>query len=185
MCPPLESRVPLAERAEVPAELTALYEKLEAERGRVPNMFKALANVPPLALGIAGFLKPLMGEGALPAWYKELIAARVASLNRCEYCVSSHRFLAGLRGATPEQIAACDSFESGPFTAQEKAGFRYAGLLHESGHAIDEAAFAAVSEHFGANEIIELTAVAAAFEFFSRFNSALHIPVTPLPGAGD
>jgi hypothetical protein len=29
--------------------------------------------------------------------------------------------------------------------------------------------------------LIELTAVAAAFEFFPRFNTALRIPVTPLP----
>jgi hypothetical protein len=61
----LESRVPLAERDQVPPEIGVLYDRLEAERGRVPNMFKALSNVPALALGIAGFLKPLMGEGAL------------------------------------------------------------------------------------------------------------------------
>lgn len=178
------SRVPLVERDRLAHEAVALaelYDKLEAERGRVPNMFKALANLPPLALGIAAFLKPLMGEGALPAWYKELIAARVASLNECAYCVSSHRFLAGLRGASPEQIASYDAFETGPFSEKEKAGFRYAGLLHLSGHAIDEAAFEAVGAHFHSGEIVELTAVAAAFEFFSRFNSALHIPVTPLP----
>jgi uncharacterized peroxidase-related enzyme len=177
----VESRVPLAERDQVPAEIAAIYDKLEAERGRVPNMFKALANEPALAMGVAGFLKPLMSEGALPAWYKELIATRVASLNQCEYCVSSHRHLARLRGATAEQIANFDSFEIGPFTEKEKAGFRYATLLHESGHAIDDVAFAALSAHFNAHEIIELTFVTAAFEMFTRFNSALHIPVTPLP----
>jgi uncharacterized peroxidase-related enzyme len=176
-----ESRVPLVERDQVPADVAVLYDRLEAERGRVPNMFKALANIPALAMGIAAFLKPLMADGALPAWYKELIATRVASLNHCEYCISSHRFLAGLRGATPEQIASYDTFETGPFTEKEKAGFRYAGLMHESGHAIDEAAFAALSRHFDSHEIIELTAVAAAFEFFPRFNTALQIPVTPLP----
>jgi AhpD family alkylhydroperoxidase len=149
-------------------------------------MFKALANVPALALGAAALLKPLMAEGALVGWYKELIATRVASLNQCDYCIGAHRYLAGQRGATPEQVAsvgetAADTFESGPFTEKEKAGFRYADLLHASGHAIDDAAFAAVSLHFNTQEIIELTAVAAAFELFPRINSALHIPVTPLP----
>ena len=176
-----DSRVPLAERDQVPAEIAVLYDKLEAERGRVPNMFKALSNIPALASGVAGFLKPLMSEGALPAWYKELIATRVASLNQCEYCISSHRHLAALRGATPEQIASYDTFEIGPFTEKEKAGFRYATLLHESGHAICDAAFAALTLHFDSNEIIELTLVTAAFEMFPRFNSALNIPVTPLP----
>jgi alkylhydroperoxidase family enzyme len=78
-------------------------------------------------------------------------------------------------------VASLDSFETGPFTEKEKTGFRYAGLLHGSGNDIDEAAFAALSAHFSFQEIVELTAVAAAFEFFPRFNSALQIPVTPLP----
>jgi alkylhydroperoxidase family enzyme len=30
-------------------------------------------------------------------------------------------------------------------------------------------------------EIVELTAIAAAFEMFSRINSSLRIPVTPIP----
>jgi AhpD family alkylhydroperoxidase len=139
----LEARVPLLERDGVPAEVAVLYDKLYADRGVVPNMFKALANAPELVLGIAALLKPLMAEGALVGWYKELIATRVASLNQCEYCVSAHRFLAGKRGATPEQVASLEAFETGPFTEKEKAGFRYASLLHGSGHAIDEAAFAA------------------------------------------
>jgi len=175
------ARVPMLEREDVTGEITGLYDKLLAERGCVPNMFKVLGNLPSLALGIAALLKPLMGEGALPGWYKELIATRVASLNHCDYCVSAHRYLAAQRGATAEQIAGYDSFETGPFTEKEKAGFRYASRLHESGHAIDDNAFSEISGHFGAQELIEITAIAAAFEFFSRFNTALRIPVTPLP----
>ena len=175
------ARIPLLEREQVTTEAAALYDKLLSDRGCVPNMFKALGNVPGLALGIAALLKPLMGEGALVGWYKELIAAWVASLNNCEYCVSAHRYLARQRGATADQAERYGSFEDGPFTEREKAGFRYAGLLHDSGHAIDDAAFAAVSAHFDTQELIELTAIAAAFEFFSRFNSAMRIPVTPLP----
>jgi uncharacterized peroxidase-related enzyme len=176
-----ESRVALVERDQASAEVATLYDKLLTDRGVVPNMFKGLANVPELVLGVAALLKPLMGEGALPGWYKELIATRVASLNRCEYCISAHRHLAGQRGATPEQVASYDHYETGPFSEKEKAGFRYADLLHISGHAIDDAAFAALSAQFNSTEIIELTAVAAAFEFFPRINTALRIPVTPIP----
>ena len=179
--PPSSARVHLAERNQVPVEVAILYDKLLADRGVVPNMFKALSNVPDLVLGTAAFLRGLMGEGALPGWYKELISTRVASLNDCEYCVSAHRYLAAQRGASAEQIAACDSYETGAFTEKEKVGFRYADLLHQSGHAIDDAAFGAVAAYFTPNEVIELTAVAAAFEFFTRVNTALRIPVTPLP----
>ena len=181
-----EGRVPLLEREQVAQEAGALYDKLLADRGCVPNMFKALANVPALALGVAALLKPLMGDGALVGWYKELIATRVAALNQCDCCISAHRYLALQRGASAVQVASvgegiATTFESGPFTEKEKAGLRYAGLLHQSGHAIDDAAFAAVSAYFNTEELIELTAVAAAFEMFPRFNSALRIPVTSLP----
>lgn len=176
-----ESRVPLAERNQVDVEVAILYDKLLADRGVVPNMFKALSNVPDLVLGIAAFLRGLMCEGALPGWFKELVSVRVASLNDCEYCVSAHRHLAVQRGASADQVAAIDRYETGPFSEKEKAGFRYADLLHTSGHAIDDAAYAALRRHFSTQEIIELTAVAAAFEFFTRMNTALHIPVTPIP----
>ena len=176
-----ESRKPLSERRDVPVEVAILYDKLLADRGVVPNMFKALANAPDLVLGIAAFLRGLMHDSVLRGWYKELIATRVASLNHCEYCVSAHRYLAEKRGATPEQVASYDNYEKGPFTEKEKAGFRYADLLHVSGHAVDDAAFAALVEHYDTQEIIELTAVASAFEFFTRMNTALRIPVTPLP----
>jgi uncharacterized peroxidase-related enzyme len=178
---PIQSRVPLAERNEVAVEVAILYDKLLADRGVVPNMFKALANVPDLVLGIAAFLRGLMCEGALPGWYKELISTRVASLNKCEYCISAHRHLAAKRGASAEQVAGYDNYETGHFTEKEKAGFRYADLLHVSGHAVDKAAFAALHKHFSTQEIIELTAVASAFEFFTRMITALNIPVTPLP----
>jgi uncharacterized peroxidase-related enzyme len=184
--PTSASRVPLLERDQVRPDVAALYDKLYADRGVVPNMFKGLANVPDLVLGVAALLKPLMADSALQGWYKELIATRVAALNDCEYCVSAHRYLALRRGATPEQIASAEdvtqknNFESGPFSEKEKAGLRYATLLNASGHTIDNAAFAALSEYFSTQEIIELTAVAAAFEFFPRINTALRIPVTPL-----
>jgi uncharacterized peroxidase-related enzyme len=171
----------MLERDEVTNEVGVLYDKLLADRKLVPNMFKTVARVPALAQGFAALLGPLMGNGHLTAWYKELISIRVASLNDCAYCVSSHSYLAKLRGATPEQIAAVDSYEAGPFSEKEKAGFRYADLLHASAHGIHDAAWEAIQLHYSEDEIIELTAVAAAFEFFPRFVAALQVPITPIP----
>ncbi|MGA8103622.1 MAG: carboxymuconolactone decarboxylase family protein [Candidatus Acidiferrales bacterium] len=148
-------------------------------------MFKMLAHTPALALGVAGFLKPLMGDGALAAWYKELIAliaTRVALLNKCEYCISSHSYLAKVRGASQAQVDAVDNFEAGPFTPREKLGFRAADRLHRSADEIDDAFYNPLQQTFSLQEIIELMATAAAFECFPRFVSSLHISTTPLPG---
>jgi len=78
-------RIPMLERSQVPEEVGKLYDLLLEQRGVVPNMFKTVAHTPALALGIAGFLKPLLGDGALPGWYKELVATRVAILQDCDY----------------------------------------------------------------------------------------------------
>ena len=78
-------RIPMLERRQVPEEVGKLYDLLMEQRGVVPNMFKTVAHTPALALGIAGFLKPLLGDGALSGWYKELVATRVAILQDCDY----------------------------------------------------------------------------------------------------
>jgi uncharacterized peroxidase-related enzyme len=176
-----QSRIRLLEREEVTPELAALYDKLLADRGVVPNMFKTVANVPKLAMGFAAFLKPLMENGNLQSWYKELVATRMGYLSDCEYCISSHSYLAKLAGASQAQVDGIRNYEEAPFTEAERAGFRYADKLHATSHDVDEPTYQAAKAFFDDPQMIELTAVAAAFEFFPRFVSALAIPVTPLP----
>jgi alkylhydroperoxidase family enzyme len=89
--------------------------------------------------------------------------------------------LAKQKGATDNQIEAVSDFKNGPFTDQEKLGFRYADRLHRSPLEIDDSFYTEVRKLFKDQQIIELTAVAAAFEFFTRFVDALRIPTTPLP----
>ncbi|HEY4049543.1 MAG TPA: carboxymuconolactone decarboxylase family protein [Acidobacteriaceae bacterium] len=176
-----QGRIRMLERDEVAPEIAAIYDKLLADRGVVPNMFKTIACLPELAMGFAGFLKPLMGNGALQAWYKELIATRMAYLNQCEYCMSSHAYLAKLSGASDAQIEGIKNYEAAPFNEIEKAGFRYADKLHASAHDVNDAVYSAAKVFFDDKQMIELSAVAAAFEFFPRFVNALGIPVTPVP----
>ena len=133
-------RIPMLERDQVPPDIANLYDALLTTRGVVPNMFKTLANVPPLAIGFAGFLKPLLSDGALPGWYKDLVATRVGFLNQCDYCVAAHTLSARQKGASESQIAASTrDFESGPFTESEKVGFRCAEKLHHSPQGLDNA----------------------------------------------
>jgi len=73
------------------------------------------------------------------------------------------------------------NYETGPFTEGEKLGFLFADRLHRSAVEIDDAFFDSVRTVFTDPQIIELAAVAAAFEFFTRFVDSLRIPTTPLP----
>jgi alkylhydroperoxidase family enzyme len=176
-------RIRMLERHEVTPEIGAMYDALLQQRGVVPNMFKVLANIPSLAQGVVAFLKPIVGDGALPGWYKELIAVRICLLHKFEYGIRAHSLSAKQKGARDEQIGALEDFEHGPFSEAEKIGLRYADRLHRSPAEIDDNFYAQVKAVYNDLQIMELTAVAAAFEFFPRFIGALRIPITLTPPA--
>ena len=175
-----QGRIPMLERDQAAPELGVLYDALLQQRGVVPNMFKTVANTPALAFGFAALLKPLLSDGALPGWYKELVATRMSVLQGSVYAVTAHSLSAKQKGATEEHIVAVKAdFETGPFTDAEKLGLRCADRLHHSAREVDDAFFAKLKAVFNDQQIVELVAAASVFEFFPRFVDALRIPVTP------
>jgi AhpD family alkylhydroperoxidase len=172
-------RIKLLERATVTPEAAALYDALLAQRGVIPNMFKVLAYSLDVAKGVAGFLKPLLSDGALPGWYKELAAVRVSILCESEYAIRAHSISAQKKGASPSQIVAVGDFENGPYTEKEKLGFRLAGRLHGGGREVDDIFYGELQSVFDDAALVELFLTAAAFEMFPRFIDGLRIPVTP------
>jgi len=175
------TRIPLLERDQVSPEIAAVYDALLKQRGVVPNMFKTLAHTPALAMGVAGFLKSLLSDGALPGWYKELVATRLSALLQSSYAVAGHALSARQKGASEAQIAAAQGdFESGPFTEAEKLGFRCADRLHLSAQKVDDAFFSQLKSAYTDSQIVELVATAAAFELFPRLVDGLRIPTTPI-----
>lgn len=177
-----ETRIPLLERDQVTPEVANVYDALLKTRGVVPNMFKTLAHTPALALATAGYLKVLLSDGALPGFYKELIAMRLSVLLASDYAVKAHALSARQKGATDAQIdAARADFESGPFSAAEKLGFRAAERLHRSPSEITDDFFEELKQHFTNPQIIELISTASAFELFPRLVEAMRIPITPAP----
>ena len=178
----LSTRIPLLERDQVTPEVANVYDALLKARGVVPNMFKTLAHTPALALATAGYLKALLSDGALPGYYKELVAMRVSLLLASDYAVKAHALSARQKGASELQIAAVrGNYESGPFTAAEKLGFQAADRLHRSAEEVTDAFFAMLKQHFSDPQIVELLAAASAFELFPRFVDGLRIPITPPP----
>lgn len=176
-----EGRVSLKHESEGNERVARIYEAFIARRGVVPNMFKVWAHVPGLLETVAPMSWAMLSEGALPAYYKELLAARVSLVECCEYAEKAHQKLAAARGATAEQIASLNGPQQGPFTHQQKVGFAYVERILHGGTAVDDALFATVKKHFTEAEIVELTAVATGMLFLTRFINTLHIPLTP-PG---
>ena len=175
------SRIPLLERDSASPDAQKIYDALLAARGVVPNMFKILGYRPEIAQGVAGFLKPLLADGALPGFYKELVAIRVSQHHHSAYAVRAHSISARQKGASEPQIEAVANFETGPYSEKEKLGFQLADRLHCGPDAVDDAFYSSLKPAFTDPELIELFLTAAAFEMFPRFIDGLRIPVTPPP----
>ena len=174
-------RIPLLERQSASPETQKIYDALLAFRGVIPNMFKVLGYRPEIAQGVAGFLKPLLSDGALPGFYKELIAVRISHLNQSPYAIRAHSISARQKGASEPQIQGVADFESGPYNEKEKQGFRLADRLHRGAAAIDDMFYCELKSSFTDPQLIELFLTAAAFEMFPRFIDGLRIPITPPP----
>src|SRR6266851_1804594 len=174
-------RIPLLERESASPDAQKIYDALLAARGVVPNMFKVLGYRPEIAQGVAGFLKPLLADGALPGFYKELIAVRVSQHHHSAYAVRAHSISARQKGASESQIEGVASFETGPYSEKEKLGFRLADRLHQGPATVDDDFYSSLMASFADPELIELFLTAAAFEMFPRFIDGLRIPITPPP----
>ena len=176
-------RIPLLDRHQVPPDVQGLFDALLAQRGAVTNMQRTIAHTPELLMAMSGFLKVLMGDGALTAVYKELVAVRIAILRGCDYCTASHSAQAKMRGATQAQVDGLWNPDGGAFTPKERLGLRVADEIHNLAHGLPEALYDEVQRVFTTQEIIELMVTASVFEFTTRMVESLGIPVSMLAGS--
>src|SRR6266571_1866748 len=63
------------------------------------------AAIPEVYAGYAALHRAAMGDGALPAGVKELIALAIAVTKECDGCVAAHARAAVRQGATAEEAA--------------------------------------------------------------------------------
>ena len=82
-------------------------------------------------------------------------------------------------GASDEKIAALLAFEASPlYSGPEKLALGVAERTRETGLGLDDALYQDLARHYTPVQILEITAVATAFQFFNRFVDALRIPPT-------
>ena len=81
-------------------------------------------------------------------------------------------------GVSDDQLAdvANERFER--FEPAWGATLRFADEMTRGGGRTSEATFAELSAHFSTEQVVEITAVAALFNYFNRFANSLNIPVT-------
>jgi alkylhydroperoxidase family enzyme len=79
------SRLTRLTKDQVADDVRALYEKVGAARGNVPNMFRVYAHRPEILQTMVAHLNAVTHTGTVPPRTKELVATLVSRINVCEY----------------------------------------------------------------------------------------------------
>jgi uncharacterized peroxidase-related enzyme len=178
------SRISRLDRSQVTPETAALYDKVFAQRGNVPNMFRVMAHRPEIFATMQAHFSAVLNTGTVSTKLKELIIVRTSQLNETPYCLASHTALAKRLGWTGEQIAHLDEWsQRDDFSPAEKAALRLAETVTRNAHKVSDEQFAELRSFYSEGEIVELLCAIGLFNYFNRFNDALRMEPTK-PGEG-
>jgi uncharacterized peroxidase-related enzyme len=157
--------ISLLTKETAPAESQPFMERYEKNIGMVPNLFKLLANSPAAIKGVAD-LHAGLGH-SLGAKTRERIHIMTAEANGCDYCLTTHTFLAGkFTGLAKEDM---DLNREGHSTdAKADAALQFAQKVAKSRGHIEVADFDAVrAAGFSDAQIIDIVAE-TAFSFMTN-----------------
>ncbi len=173
------SRISRLDRNQVAPELVAGFDKVFAQRGNVPNMFRVMAHRPEIFTTMQAHFAAVLNTGTVSTKLKELIIVRTSQVNDTPYCLASHTVLARGLGWSDDQIAHLAEWPSREdFTPAEKAALRLAETVTRDAHAVTDEQFAELRSFYDEGEIVELLCAIGLFNYFNRFNNALKMEPT-------
>jgi AhpD family alkylhydroperoxidase len=152
--------------------------------GRVPNLYRAMANSPKALEAYLQFRGALQG-GLLDSAMCERIALLTAQLNDCDYCVAAHNFRGGKIGLSTEDLTNTRLSTSNSPKIHAALVF-VTELVRNKGIVSASTQDAMVQTGWTINEIGEMVAHVALNVFSNYFkqiaNPALDFPTAPALG---
>ncbi len=102
-----------------------------------------------------------LDAAGIAAGLRELLRLRVSQLNGCAYCVDMHSQTARAAGEPQQRLDALPVWRETPFfTGAERAALAFAeAMARMADDHVPDRAYAAVTEHYGRNEIASLVAL--------------------------
>lgn len=161
-----------------------LLDVAHKQLGRVPNLYRAMANSP-IALGAYLEFRSALQGGLLDSAMCERIALLTAQLNDCDYCVAAHNFRGGKIGLSAEDLA--NTRLSHSHSSKIHAALVFVKELVQSKGVVTASTQEALAQAgWTASEIGEMVAHVALNVFSNYFkqlaNPALDFPAAPALG---
>ncbi len=122
-------------------------------------------------------------ESSLDAKLIDIVQLRASQLNHCSFCVDMHSKEAKIHGERELRLYHIPVWrESNLFTEKERVALEFTeALTHLENKGIDDDLYARVREHFGDQELVDLTYVVAVINVWNRTNAVFRTA----PGAFD
>ncbi|HEX2204455.1 MAG TPA: carboxymuconolactone decarboxylase family protein [Longimicrobium sp.] len=135
--------------------------------GKVIAPFKVIYARKPRFLVIAGQIQGAMESLSLDPALRLLVQVQAARMNGCVFCEDMALAQAAQRKVGIDRFRALDEFRTSPlFTPRERAALAFAEEATRDRH-VSDATWAEVRAHFTDEEIVELTWVNAAENYFN------------------
>ena len=146
-----------------------------AAMGFEPNSMKIMAHRPNILRGFLALMGAIIGPDALlDPGLRQMIAHIASSAAGCRYCQAHTAHGAGHAGVPQEKIEALWSYGDSPlFTEAERAALSLAQAGGSVPNQAKAAHFDALKAYYNDAEMVEITAIIAAFGFLNRWNDTL------------
>ncbi len=164
-----------------PPDAAALHEVkneldfVAAAMGFKPNSMKIMAHRPNILRGFLALMGAIIGPDAvLDPGLRQMIAHIASSAAGCRYCQAHTAHGAEHAGVSQEKIEALWSYADSPlFTEAERAALSLAQAGGSVPNQVEVVHFDALKAHYTDAEVVEITAIIAAFGFLNRWNDTL------------
>jgi 4-carboxymuconolactone decarboxylase len=173
-------RVPSVRREDLDDETRAVYDAIAETRGAEftkQGPFGVLLHSPVLAGRAAHLGTYVRYEGPMPARQRHLLAMIVARELDCQYEFTAHAVLARQRGIPAEAVTAIGRGETPSGLPEIEAALVAFVRQLVIDHRVDDATFAALSDHLGLRGLTDVVGAVGYFTFAGHVLNAFEVEV--------
>lgn len=174
----------VVEPEQADGRLREIYDETIKKRGRLAEVHKIHSLNPESLRAHMGLYMTLMfGASPLPRRTRELVAVAVSRTNGCAYCVGHHADALARYEKRPEYVRAVSDGRWDALDPADSALCRHAEKLTKEPASVSEADIAELkAAGLGDEEILDLTQVAAYFNFVNRIVLGLGVELEGAEG---
>ncbi len=168
-------RLPLVDRDQAALTIRRLY----PDDADASNITKALAGSPDTLAVMAPFLGQVMNPSTIDLATKEVVVLRVSALNRCEYCVPTHKVVARRAGLSDHAVVALasDDDPDDRLEPRHRVVAEYCDRVVGDATDVDDELLGRMRVYFDDHEIVELTVLAGAITTLNYVASVARLPL--------